>query len=1123
MFVNNNKKRQRFRKLCLASSIALCLVSTNALAQTSDIVEKEISFSTPAALLDDTLVEISRAFGVDIAGADELVKGKFSNPVVNANTIEQALESSLQGTGLTYAKSQSGAYVLVANNQNSLDPNTQIPNATSNFNNKSVTERIIVTGTRIQRSAVNAPSPIAIITSEEIERFGLADNTEALRFVPALQNSVSLTSTNDFGPTGINSFGIASLDLRGLGSARTLVLVNGRRHVAGAQGSASVDVATIPRALLERVEILTGGGSSIYGADAVSGAVNYILKDDFEGIDIDVGYSIATRGGGDSFFSSLAMGGNYADGRGNAVLSIEYNRQGGVTAGQRPEFDDLGVFGRNTPQLAAALGVDPAFEQVLVPNNRLNNFPQGGVALSYFGSFFTGRGAAANGDMPGGFPGLSFVDLQTGELRAFDIGIPTASSAFSSGGDGTAFPTGTSNAGLIPNIDRVIVNANADYEITSNLTFFAEAKYANTDSERPRSSFIGITNVPLFEDNAFIPDVVTAQLADIRSQGLEPNLTFARTIIQGEEEFQRGGENFRETFRLVGGFKGSLSSAFNYELSANYGRTSSTVTETNSAILDRLYAAIDSVENPATGEIVCRSDIDPSVTPPTDGFRVTGNGPFSTFQPGNGSCTPFNIFEPITQEVADFVLTPLIRNFSIEQFIINATATGNSEAFFDLPGGSIGYAFGFEYREEESIATPDGLERSANDFSGLFGPQPIVGGKFDVFEGFAEVSIPVLEDLPFAKSLQLDASIRVADYSTVGTTTSWAVGGLYQPFSDLRIRASFNRAVRAPNISELFTPQTTTVSNLGRDIGPCFPGTANANANRAANCAELVGANFSPTSGGDFGTLIVLGGNPDLQEETADTFTIGFAYSPKFLSGLSFIADFYSIEIDDAILLNPSQFQIADNCVDGVGIDNAACAAITRDPVSRQITQIQTTALNLASAITEGIDYQFNYRFNLDSVFNRNAGDFALSISGNYLIDREDLNFANIPLSAFNQTGAKNRQGTFPRHFLNASLNWRKGPWTADYGFTFQSSVVLSDGGEQAIEENEFAFLNPDSGNASVHFLGGSYTLNNGLSFIARVNNLFDRNPFPDGEFRTVVTPTSLIGRTIQFRVNGAF
>lgn len=1106
--------------LLSAVSAAVLSIAAPASAHAQNTPAQVKNVEIEAQTLSSALLEFTNNYGIAVSGEGALLQSSTTAAVSGEYTAEQALANMLKGTGLQIRRGRSGGYVVEQRSASvALVENT--------ISLEDETETIVVTGSRIERLAIDAPSPIDVVTKAQLNAIGLPEVTEVLRFVPALNQSTGTLSGITTFAAGPLSGGLATLDLRGLGTERTLVLVNGKRHVAGVPGEASVDISSIPTSLIERVEVLTGGGSSIYGADAVSGVVNFIIKDDFEGLAYEGSFTQPTQGGGQNFFASVTAGGNFGGGRGNAVITAEYQFQDEVTVADRFGSPATGqdAIANNSPELAALLGFDPAFQNVVIPDARSPFGSTLGPVIA-LGNVFGALPQAQAGNLSvGGIPTIQLFETQTGVLRPFDVGVGTGFTSL--GGDGFGALFGAPNGFITPQIERYSINGFADYDIHDKINAFIEVKYTDNEAALVNSGDLFLSNIPL-NGNPFLPQALQDQLATadaLDGPDSTPTLV-ANFSTNGQPLLQAPVINDRETFRIVGGFRGDVSSSFNYEVSANYGRTDTAVIDQGEVIPTRLVESLDVVEGP-DGTPVCASEL-PGATPSTLFTTLGGQGGFGSFTPGAGQCVPFNIFAPVTQDVADFVLIPTRSDFTIEQFVINAAVKGSSEAFFKLPAGPVGYAFGIEYREEDFFLQPDAIQIANLGQVSAFNDDVVLDGGFDVFEGFAEVNVPVLRDLSFAKALDFDASFRVADYSTVGTTTSFAFGVVYQPVEDFRIRGSFNRSVRAPNLGELFSPQVTGPESFGATEDPCASSQLGSGTEfREGNCAALIPVpldEFSPINDPiqDF-IVEITGGNPNLNEETAETFTIGFVYTPSSIPGLSIVVDYYNIEIDDAIEGAVGLSGVLNNCVDASSTDNAFCSAIIRDPVTGQVEQVSDVALNIGSLSSQGIDYQINYAFDLDRVFSRTLGRFNATISGTYLIERED-----IPLADFPETLELFRgEIGFPKHFLNFGLGWSKGQWSADYGFNFQSNQVISSGfgdafGIDEINANPLLIDGNDSGIAFVHNIGGTYEISERVRFSVRVNNLANRDPFPQFN-ANIVRPTTFLGRTVQFAIQGSF
>ena len=992
-------------------------------------------------------------------------------------------------------------------------------------------DAIVVTGTRLSRDPNEvAPSPVQSITIEEIRGTGVVDVSEALREIPALSNSGTIADSLERGAGGV---GQAVLDLRGLGAARTLVLVNGRRHVSGVAGSQAVDVSTIPDALIRQVEVLSGGASAVYGADAVTGVVNYILRDDFDGLELNGQTGVSKYG--DGFTASIegVIGKNFADGRGNVALSGSYSRideiqqgdrpytranarfnsgqtypnpllrfqQGDITAGGTPNFFDFYSvdngrypFGFNIPLPGTAAydavfgGATPtAAEQALIdqaqgsPALAFQPFPVFAIS-SNSGLIFRNDFGFFNADINNngvndceesfiGFTGFGgggcYVSTPDGGVRIFQDGI-VASSTNQFGGDGA--PERLSAQSLIPQNDRYNANLIASFEFSPAVEVFAEAKYVRTEtqSQNPYNTFYD--SLLIFPDNPYIPDVLQDDADE--AGGLRVSRDFT--------DLGAGFSNAdRDTYRIVAGVRGDLSETIRYEVYGNYGRTDSRVTNQNSVLYDRLFAALDAVDEgqfltgTPNGNVVCRSDLDPTAVYPGSEIFPVIEGGFFTFNPGDGQCAPISIFNgenSVSQAGVDFITTPTTTNSRIQQFVANAALIGDTSAFFELPGGPVAFVIGAEYRDERSRTRLDPLEKgilpvdtpfgNAGDFIGdISGNQQLTfdastrvfdsGGSYDVREVFGEIRLPILADLPFAKELELSGAARYSDYSNIGGSFTWNVNGIYAPIEDIRFRATYAKAVRAPNIFELFSPQQGTVF---RPADPCslpvlqqkLQDDPEIGALRQANCyAELgpLGFDFDtnpyidPLTARFPGTS---GGNPDLDEETAKTWTAGAVIQPRFIPGLTITGDYYDLKIDNGINAVSSQ-NIVDSCYDNSTFPNQFCDLFDRQTTANSATIgglafLRQTQINFGKLETAGVDATIRYGFDLGEL------DIGLRAQGNWV---EKLNFFFDPTDPSNFNPALGETGN-PEWQANGAVSLGYGPLTIGYRLQWIDSQGLA-------------------------------------------------------------------------------
>ena len=946
-------------------------------------------------------------------------------------------------------------------------------------------EQMVVTGSRIKRTGLTAPTPVTVLGAEQLSLSGETNLGNLLNQLPALGSTFSSASSTGFiGTTGLNL-----LDLRRLGTERTLVLVDGRRHVGGTDATASVDINTISTDLIERVEVITGGASAIYGADAVSGVVNFVLRDDFEGVKFSAQIGDADEGSTLSYFIRGTAGGNFADGRGNAVISAEFSESSGFLSNER-------AFDRRNESFVANPD-DPAEDDpnipdtILIQDARLPLFNFGGLTTSFFGD-----GTAAALSPPFGILQLA----PNGDLIAYDAGEVFDNFRRSVGGDGVLLSD--IGGSTQPDQQRINVSAKVNYELHDYVTLFMEAKYVNNQAQSFGTASFD-TALTIQDDNAFLSDQARTLLSDIGAT------SFNLRRIHNDLGF-RSDDIERQTFRGVVGFEGEFDNGLDYELSYVYGRSTNTIVAFNNRINDRFLAATDAVEvsaadvatlesrdldttagpdgiSPfAAGDIVCRStlqnelNLDPgtSVGDP----RLPDGRPAPDFA-FNG-CVPASVFGEgaISAEAAAFINDDSVRSETLEQSVVTGVVTGDSSPWFELPAGPIGFAIGGEYRFETATTRPPGVDILGLTFGNVIN---VTGGQFDVYEGFAEVSVPVLKDLPFARELAVEAAVRVSDYSTIGFTNTWKVGGTWSPVSDLRFRAVFSRAVRAPNIGELFGAQDQTFL-FPED--PCDQENLDAGSDfRVANCNALgapAGFQQDETAGNIPGTS---GGNPDLDEESADTITVGMILQPRWVPGLSITVDYWDIEIEDAID-SPALNDVLRLCVDGPSIDNSFCPLIERDAGTFQITGFTLTQQNIAALEASGVDFEVNYLLDLADV-GLDYGSLDFRVIGTWLDARTDFPFQEFPDEPEDETGELGD----PEWVVNTNITWNWQGWTLNYELRFISSQLLV--------ENEELAADPDiqsplfTGRDFFHDIQVRYQLHEQLELYAGINNIGDNNP----------------------------
>lgn len=1006
-------------------------------------------------------------------------------------------------------------------------------------------EEIVVTGSRIQRDPNSiAAQPVQSLTAQEIQLSGEFSITDVINDVPALFSSTTSESSidSDFAD------GANILNLRGLGAQRTLVLVDGRRHVAGNSGTAAVDVGSIPLRLIERVEVLTGGASAVYGADAVTGVVNFILKDDYEGFEIDAMRGVSSEWDGDQSTISALWGKNFADGRGNISVALDYRRDEGLRADQRDganligsgrdwvnpakrfqqgdidpasmpnfaqyyNFDNTGLinFGLPIPETAAdftalfngEFGANPTLTDAelqmiaaaaaaparAVLPGRTFPFTSGyGYIIPGNPNTFTGFDPATPIDLDGnGRPDCT--DSFTGYNSSFGVAAfgalggcwnvtengtyrPVQDGLIASGFQGfggDSFNTIQPRNGwvILPD-EKITANVVGRFDISDTMSVFGEFKYSTqeTENQAQPTSFWDL----LFgaADNPYLPSFIQP-IADATG-GVAITID---PIGIGEGRV----ETERDTLRLVAGLEGEFSNGWRYEASVNYGRFDQTTFNSNQIINDRFLAAIDAVTDPATGQAACRSSVDPTAPATTTPFNIPAYDPgYFSFTPGDGSCVPLNIWAGapgISQQAVDWVTRATNTDVTIDQTVVSGYIAGDSSEWFSLPDGALDFVAGLEYREETSEQTFDSFARGVlpagspfgagtqlSDVSGnanlLFRPalaNANESGKYDATDLFFEVSAPLLVGRKYAEELVVDAAVRFADYSTIGNATTWKTSISYTPVQDIRFRATFSEAVRAPNITELFAP-TTGITSRPNDpcdaaqitaIGADNPTLA---AQIQANCvADLTAIGIDPTDGAGTYTFAdplsaafggVQSGNPDLSEETAETITVGFVLQPRWVEGLTFSLDYWNIEIEEAIA-SVSDQDIVNACYNGASLNPVFCDLFTRngDPTSLQaggFNFIQRSLVNFAKQDTSGFDFSADYSFDLgEHGFNIKAAGTKVH-ELNRFSDPQDLDFVDVELGEVNR----------PEWAGNIFVTWMYNDWTVNVQSQFQDEQLLS-------------------------------------------------------------------------------
>lgn len=803
-------------------------------------------------------------------------------------------------------------------------------------------EEVVVTGSKLLRPDATAPIPVTSVDAGDIDVSGATMVSDYIRELPVFGiNSGRVTEVaGSDSAKPLATAGTERLNLRDLGVDRTLVVVDGRRHVGSTAGSTAVDVGSIPTALIERIEMSTGGASTAYGADAIAGVVNFIMKKNFEGVQIDSRYGDSDEGGGENRYLALTIGSNFAEGRGNAVFSASYNKLGGIVANQREWMRKRYGFVGNAADTGPNDGIP---SEVLAENTRLTGF------------------LSDNGNLLGLIDGGNLIFNDDGSVRPFVMGQGAGDFLTVIGGDGIDM---IDHLAISTPMERKSVFASLNYQLTEKTNFFLEAKSYLTDTQVLSTPPLDAVTYPengqlflVYPDNPFLPNDPQISQLFASNFGLV-------TMARSNSDFpSRTADISRNLNRVVLGLEGETGFRdWQFEVYGQYGHTSEDYREYNNRDPRRWRLATDPVTDVtgvtgvAPGSAVCRATLTAAMSGGTSDPDVLG-------------CRPANLFGPnrISQDSLDYFLIDLLTERSVEQTVFSASLTGT---VFELPAGPISFAAGIEYRDEQSETLPDNAQITGRTYTGAL---PALKGSYDVAEAYLETRVPLLKEKPFAELLAIEGGFRASDYSVTGSANSWRGGLEWAPVRDIRLRGMYAVSVRAPNIGELFTPQSPAISVPDDPCLAANVGLGPAPDRRLANCTVdlarfgldprtyTLDPNFIGFSYGGIG-----GGNPNLKEEEGTSLTYGFVYVPRFIPELTLSVDFYDIEIDN-VIISPNPTSVVNGCYDNFdSIDNQYCGLITRygDSSSLGYGAIQTVVLttrNLAKLSTSGIDFQVDY------------------------------------------------------------------------------------------------------------------------------------------------------------------
>jgi outer membrane receptor protein involved in Fe transport len=895
---------------------------------------------------------------------------------------------------------------------------------------------IVVTGSRIRRPNLESPVPVTSIGGEEFFQTGTTSVGDVLNELPALTSTFSQSNSTRF----LGTAGLSLLDLRGLGPQRTLVLVNGRRHVAGdiLNNAVSPDVNTIPTDLIERVDIVTGGSSAVYGSDAIAGVVNFVLKDNFEGFQVRGQSGVSEEGDAPSYYVSALAGKNFAGGRGNIALNLEYAHQGDFYASDRKEYrNNNGFVVVDNDPASAVNGSDGNPDRVFYNDIRSGSYANGGMFLgNTCGAYYCSYHFLPNGNL---------VPVTGTKVGASSIGSFI-------GGDGDNFRDGT-QLGLMPKQDRYSANLIAHFEISPAFVPFIEAKYVHTDvlgsASGPFFFNGGVTGSPrevFYTDNPYLSTQARNFLNDYYGVPAGTSQPFyfnenATSLTNRQESLKR------DTYRIVAGVRGDFGGNWSYEASVNYGRFDEQNKILGNVNLQRFLLAIDAVDQGqvqngvANGNIVCRASIDPAAR---IALETAADTAFAASQLAAdvAACKPVNLFgiNNVSDAAKGYLLQNSVANGRITQFVANAFISGDSSKWFELPGGPVGISVGGEYRRETASYSEDAFTLAGLTFYNSipdFNPT-----SFEVKEVFGEVSLPLLKDLPFFHALTLSGAVRYADYKgATGNVFAYNGSLEWSPISDLRIRGNYSRSVRAPTLVDLYSPYGQNYAGV---TDPCsLDNIGEGSPTREANCraAGVPGTyNFEYLQ-----TLGFLsGGNANLEAETSDSYTLGFVLQPHWVRGLSLTVDFFDIAVNNTISSVGAQ-DIINNCYDATSLDNQYCALFQRNgattgprgEVAYQILEnnLRAGPLNYAKLKVRGIDVELGYRGAISNLGNLSTrAIFTHNFRNDSYLDPSDPETRDQDLGELG----------FPKDEAQWSVDFQTGPVTLGYKMRYVGKMTFA-------------------------------------------------------------------------------
>ena len=864
-------------------------------------------------------------------------------------------------------------------------------------------EEIVVTATGTHIAGFDAPTPRTTVSDEQLKQKAVERVSDLIIDIPAFAANQNIGQTNV--PVGASNF-----DLRGLGPARTLLLIDGRR-VAPTEPSGTIDTNIIPVGLIKNLEIVTGGASAAYGSDAVSGVVNITLDDKYEGVKGDVRYGISMYDDNKSPGATLTAGHSFMESRLHLVGSLDYFKDDGqLSQSSRP-------WGRASYALITNPKGPPT--RIIAADATFSQLTNGGVAA-------LSNPVALRGIQFG--PGGTVLPFQYGT----DVGT-----LFMIGGDGG---TMAGNANVMPQIERKSAFERTSFDITDKVSVFADALFADIDTYS--DSAYASTNraaLSIALDNAFLP----TQVHDLMVANHVSTFALGRIL---QEEGTTNTTTNNKVQRYGFGFKGDFGTTWHWDTTAQFSKTNYYRYDGNNEDTVRFGLGVDSVINPATGQPICRSLL---------------KNPAST-NPDIANCVPINVFGngSISQQALSYFTGTAWLNSEQKQNLFSANLNGKP---FDTWAGAVSMAVGAEYRKDTINASSDPVSQQVVNPSTIgawyaVNPKPL-NGSVNVKEGYVETDIPLLHDLPLARSMDVDGALRLTDYSSSGRVTTWKGGLNYSPTNDLRIRATISRDIRAPSVNELFSGTNQFVTNV-----------------------------IDPRNNSNPVVPLLTGGNPNLTPEISKAWTAGLVYQPSWLDGFRASVDYYSFRITNAITSLSIQ-QIVDGCFKFN--QPLLCQQITQSAAGT-ITSVSGTLLNAAASTSNGTDIELGY------VHPVGTGKLDFRLLGSF-VNQLTTTINGVTTDIVNQLGSISSGGIPKWRFVN-SLHY--------IGQTYSGGVTVRyiDHGQYLTTYVQGIDINNDSIASRTYVdLDLARNLGEGFQVYAKINNLF--NIFPPAAPSPITEP----------------